>query len=79
MARRQKITKKQVEHWKFVLQQLIDEGDFRQDGRPLSPDGIAERRYDIAMLRGLNTLRVGQVIDLDTVQPIYEDTDNAGS
>ncbi|KOT57066.1 MULTISPECIES: hypothetical protein [Streptomyces] len=74
MARMQKITQYQVNQWKFGLEQLLEEGDFRQDGRPLSPGGIAERKELIAMLRGLNTLRVGQVVDLDTVQPIYEQT-----
>ncbi|TLS44864.1 hypothetical protein FE633_17080 [Streptomyces montanus] len=72
MARMQKITQYQVNHWKAALEQLLEEGDFRQDGRPLSPAGIAEREDEIAMLRGLNTLRVGQVVDLDTVQPIDE-------
>ncbi|MFG3403736.1 hypothetical protein [Streptomyces sp. NPDC048142] len=72
MARMQKITQYQVNEWKISLEQLLEEGDFRQDGRPLSPAGIAERKELIAMLRGLNTLRVGQVVDLDTVQPVYE-------
>ncbi|MFE0135231.1 hypothetical protein ACFWY6_27210 [Streptomyces sp. NPDC059037] len=72
MTRTQKIKQYQVDQWKNTLEQMLEEGDFRQDGRPLSPAGIAERKREIAMLRGLNTLRVGQVIDLDTVQPIYE-------
>jgi len=72
MARTQKITQYQVDEWKLSLEQLLEEGNFRQDGRPLSPEGIAERKQLIAELRGLNTLRVGQVVDLDTVQPIYE-------
>ncbi|MDX3275570.1 MULTISPECIES: hypothetical protein [Streptomyces] len=79
MARTQTITKYQVDHWKNTLEQMLEEGNFRQDGRPLSPAGIAERKQEVAMLRGLNTLRVGQVVDLDTVQPIHEDTNNAGS
>ncbi|MFC4507806.1 MULTISPECIES: hypothetical protein [Streptomyces] len=79
MARMQKITKYQVDQWKATLEQMLEEGNFRQDGRPLSPAGIAERKEEIAELRGLNALRVGQVVDLDTVQPIFEDTDNAGS
>ncbi|NEA19749.1 hypothetical protein [Streptomyces halstedii] len=58
---------------------MLEDGDFRQDGRPLSPVGIAERKQEIAMLRGLNTLCVGQVVDLDTVQPVYEGTNNAAS
>ncbi|MFC8125508.1 hypothetical protein [Streptomyces sp. NPDC057302] len=72
MARTQKIKQYQVDQWKNTLEQMLEEGDFRQDGRPLSPAGIAERKREIAMLRGLNTLRVGQVIDLDTVKPIDE-------
>ncbi|WP_327357816.1 hypothetical protein [Streptomyces sp. NBC_01304] len=72
MARTQKIKQYQVDQWKNTLEQMLEEGDFRQDGRPLSPAGIAERKREIAMLRGLNTLRVGQVVDLDTVQPIDE-------
>ncbi|MGW3197122.1 hypothetical protein ACWDBD_21530 [Streptomyces sp. NPDC001118] len=72
MARTQKITQYQVDEWQLSLEQLLEEGNFRQDGRPLSPEGIAERKQLIAELRGLNTLRVGQVVDLDTVQPIYE-------
>ncbi|WP_340375824.1 hypothetical protein U5640_12145 [Streptomyces sp. SS7] len=72
MARTQKITQYQVNEWKNTLEQMLEEGNVRQDGRPLSPAGIAERKQEIAMLRGLNTLRVGQVVDLDTVQPIYE-------
>ncbi|MFD4475897.1 hypothetical protein ACFWPU_07255 [Streptomyces sp. NPDC058471] len=72
MARMQKIKQYQVDQWKNTLDQMLEEGDFRQDGRPLSPAGIAERKREIAMLRGLNTLRVGQVVDLDTVQPIDE-------
>ncbi|MFM9539965.1 hypothetical protein [Streptomyces turgidiscabies] len=72
MARTQKITKYQVDQWKATLEQMLEQGNFRQDGRPLSPAGIAERKQEIAMLRGLNTLRVGQVVDLDTVQPIDE-------
>ncbi|WP_030568482.1 hypothetical protein [Streptomyces aureocirculatus] len=73
MARMQKIKQYQVNEWKFSLEQLLEEGDFRQDGRRLSPAGIAERKELIAMLRGLNTLRVGQLVDLDMVQPVYED------
>jgi hypothetical protein len=72
MAHTQKITQYQVYEWKNTLEQMLEEGNFRQDGRPLSPAGIAERKQEIAMLRGLNTLRVGQVVDLDTVQPIYK-------
>lgn len=72
MARTQKIKQYQVDQWRNTLEQMLEEGDFRQDGRPLSPAGIAERKREIAMLRGLNTLRVGQVVDLDTVQPIDE-------
>ncbi|MGW1786331.1 hypothetical protein ACWCQQ_45780 [Streptomyces sp. NPDC002143] len=72
MARTQKITKYQVDQWKTTLEQMLEEGNFRQDGRPLSPAGIAERKREIAMLRGLNTLRVGQIVDLDTVPPIEE-------
>ncbi|MFE5864319.1 hypothetical protein [Streptomyces virginiae] len=72
MARTQKITQYQVNQWKNTLEQMLEEGNFRQDGRPLSPAGIAERKREIAMLRGLTTLRVGQVVDLDTVQPIDE-------
>ncbi|WP_328689795.1 hypothetical protein OHA74_11920 [Streptomyces phaeochromogenes] len=72
MARKQKITQSQVDHWELTLQMFLDQGDFRQDGRPLSPAGIAERKGEIAELRGLLTLRVGQVVDLDTVQPIDE-------
>lgn len=72
MARMQKITQYQVNQWKNTLEQMLEEGNFRQDGRPLSPAGITERKREIAMLRGLNTLRVGQVVDLDTVQPIDE-------
>ncbi|MER6520065.1 hypothetical protein ABT246_24825 [Streptomyces sp. NPDC001553] len=71
MARTQKVKQYQVNEWRITLEQLLEEGDFRQDGRPLSPAGIAERKELIAMLRGLNTLRVGQVVDLDTVQPVY--------
>ncbi|MFJ4622211.1 hypothetical protein [Streptomyces sp. NPDC088812] len=74
MARKQRITQYQVDEWKMTLEMFLEQGDFRQDGRPLSPAGIAERKQEIAMLRGLNTLRVGQLVDLDTVQPIYEDT-----
>ncbi|MGW0536343.1 hypothetical protein [Streptomyces sp. NPDC003032] len=72
MARTQKITQYQVDEWKNTLEQMLEEGNFRQDGRPLSRAGIAERKREIAMLRGLNTLRVDQVVDLDTVQPIYK-------
>ena len=72
MARRQRISKYQVDEWKLSLEQLLEEGNFRQDGRPLSPEGIVERKQLIAELRGLNTLRVGQDVDLDTIQPIYE-------
>ncbi|WP_412075460.1 hypothetical protein ACLF6K_05930 [Streptomyces xanthophaeus] len=72
MARTQKITQYQVNQWKNTLEQMLEEGNFRQDGRPLSPAGIAERKREIAMLRGLTILRVGQVVDLDTVQPIDE-------
>ncbi|MFI8091488.1 hypothetical protein ACIF9R_24740 [Streptomyces sp. NPDC086080] len=72
MARTQKIKQYQVDQWKNTLEQMLEEGNFRQDGRPLSPEGVAERKQEIAMLRGLSTLRVGQVVDLDTVQPIYE-------
>ncbi|WP_405824294.1 hypothetical protein OG705_29345 [Streptomyces sp. NBC_00838] len=72
MARKQKITQNQVDEWKLTLEMFLEQGDFRQDGRPLSPEGIAQRKQEIAMLRGLNTLRVGQVVDLDTVQPIDE-------
>ncbi|KAB7839470.1 hypothetical protein [Streptomyces mobaraensis] len=72
MSRMQKITQYQVNHWKIALEQLLEDGDFRQDGRLLSPAGIAERKREIAILRGLNTLRVGQVVDLDTVQPVHE-------
>ncbi|MFM9478561.1 MULTISPECIES: hypothetical protein [Streptomyces] len=79
MARTQKITQYQVDQWKNTLEQMLEEGNFRQDGRPLSPAGVAERKQEIAILRGLNTLRVGQVVDLDTVQPIYADTNNADS
>ncbi|MBK3640164.1 hypothetical protein [Streptomyces sp. MBT33] len=79
MARTQKITQYQVDQWKNTLEQMLEEGNFRQDGRPLSPAGVAERKQEIAMLRGLNTLRVGQVVDLDTVQPIYADTNSADS
>lgn len=72
MARKQKITQNQVDEWKLTLEMFLEQGDFRQDSRPLSPEGIAQRKQEIAMLRGLNTLRVGQVVDLDTVQPIDE-------
>jgi hypothetical protein len=73
MARWQRITKYQVDEWKLFLEQLLAEGNFRQDGRPLSPEGIVERNDLIAEMRGLNSLHVGQFVDLDTVQPIYED------
>ncbi|WP_371793088.1 hypothetical protein OG285_32680 [Streptomyces sp. NBC_01471] len=80
MARKQRIKKYQVDHWKISLEQLLEEGNFRQDGRPLSPEGIAERKQLVATLRGLNSLRVGQLVDLDTVQPIHEDdTESEGS
>ncbi|MBL1115405.1 hypothetical protein JK364_23830 [Streptomyces sp. 110] len=72
MARRQKITQYQVNHWRTALEQLLEQGNFRQDGRPLSPAGIAERKCEIAMLRGLNTLRVGQIVDLDTFLSVDE-------
>ncbi|MFE7114081.1 hypothetical protein ACFU99_01470 [Streptomyces sp. NPDC057654] len=72
MGRMQKITQNQVNYWRFTLEMMLAQGDFRQDGRRLSPAGIAERKLEIAYLRGLNTLRVGQVVDLDTVQSIDE-------
>ncbi|MEU0942459.1 hypothetical protein ABZ379_06630 [Streptomyces canus] len=72
MGRMQKITQYQVDEWKLTLEMFLEQGDFRQDGRPLSPEGIAQRKQEIAAVRGLNTLRVGQLVDLDTVQPIYE-------
>ena len=72
MARKQRITQYQVDEWKMTLEMFLEQGDFRQDGRPLSPEGIAQRKQEIAELRGLNTLRVGQIVDLDTVQPIDE-------
>lgn len=72
MARKQRITQNQVDEWKMTLEMFLEQGDFRQDGRPLSPEGIAQRKQEIAELRGLNTLRVGQIVDLDTVQPIDE-------
>ncbi|MFD4576759.1 hypothetical protein ACFWNK_30885 [Streptomyces sp. NPDC058417] len=70
MARTQKIKQYQVDEWKNTLEQMLEQGNFRQDGRPLSPEGIAQRKQEIAMLRGLNTLHVGQIVDLDAVQPI---------
>ncbi|MDX3020077.1 hypothetical protein [Streptomyces acidiscabies] len=73
MARKQKIAQYQVDQWEMTLEMFLEQGNFRQNGRPLSPAGIAERKQEIAMLRGLNTLRVGQIVDLDTVQPVYED------
>ncbi|MYR62308.1 hypothetical protein GTY54_40955 [Streptomyces sp. SID625] len=72
MARMQKIKQSQVDEWKMTLEMYLEQGNFRQDGRPLSPEGIAQRKQDIAEMRGLVTLRVGQIVDLDTVQPIYE-------
>lgn len=39
MAWMQKITRYQVDHWRIALEQLLEEGDFRQDGRPLRPAG----------------------------------------
>ncbi|MEV8601032.1 hypothetical protein AB0465_14260 [Streptomyces griseoviridis] len=72
MARMQKIKQCQVDEWKMTLEMFLVQGNFRQDGRPLSPEGIAQRKEEIAAMRGLVTLRVGQIVDLDTVQPIYE-------
>ncbi|MEU7320879.1 hypothetical protein ABZ682_09995 [Streptomyces griseoviridis] len=72
MARMQKIKQCQVDEWKMTLEMFLEQGNFRQDGRPLSPEGIAQRKEEIAAMRGLVTLRVGQIVDLDTVQPIYE-------
>ncbi|MFJ1733219.1 hypothetical protein [Streptomyces sp. NPDC088254] len=44
MARTQRITQYQVDEWKMTLEMFLEQGDFRQDGRPLSPAGIAERK-----------------------------------
>ncbi|MEU9167831.1 hypothetical protein AB0D34_08550 [Streptomyces sp. NPDC048420] len=37
MARKQKITQYQVDHWKNALEQMLEEGNFRQDSASVGP------------------------------------------